>query len=129
MSFSDLQKLANATAEITIQGKTQIIQKLTIREKEEYNKLVNQGLGNIKTNISQRNTDNTQTANLNIEKVSLAQEKANRYLIKQTFKTEKISDDDIDELYEVYDELLSELKRVNHIVEVDNEELEADIKK
>lgn len=127
MSFKDLQQLASATAEITIQGNTQIVQKLTIKEKEEYTRLVNQGLGTIRTDMGQSN--NTQSANLNVERVTTAQDKANRYLIKQSYKDEEITDKDIDQLYDVYDELVAELKRINHISEVDNEKLEADIKK
>ena len=127
MSFKDLQQLASATAEITIQENTQIVQKLTIKEKEEYTRLVNQGLGTIRTDMGQSN--NTQSANLNVERVTTAQDKANRYLIKQSYKDEEITDKDIDQLYDVYDELVSELKRINHISEVDNEKLEADIKK
>jgi len=127
MSFKDLQQLASATAEITIQENTQIVQKLTIKEKEEYTRLVNQGLGTIRTDMGQSN--NTQSANLNVERVTTAQDKANRYLIKQSYKDEEITDKDIDQLYDVYDELVSELKRINHISEVDNDTLEADIKK
>jgi len=127
MSFKDLQQLASATAEITIQENKQIVQKLTIKEKEEYTRLVNQGLGTIRTDMGQSN--NTQSANLNVERVTTAQDKANRYLIKQSYKDEEITDKDIDQLYDVYDELVSELKRINHISEVDNDTLEADIKK
>lgn len=127
MSFKDLQQLASATAEITVGENTQIVQKLTIKEKEEYTRLVNQGLGTIRTDMGQSN--NTQSANLNVERVTTAQDKANRYLIKASFKDEEIKDEDIDQLYDIYDELVEELKRVNHISEVDNSTLEADIKK
>lgn len=125
MSFKELQQLAEGTAEIEINGKKQVVQKLKIFEKEEYNRIINQGLGTIKTGIGGANN---QSANLNVEKVTLAQDKADKYLIKTTFKDEKITDDDINNLYDIYPVLLAELKRVNHISEVDNAKFEDDIK-
>lgn len=125
MSFKELQQLAEGTAEININGKTQVVQKLKIFEKQEYNKIVNQGLGTIKTGL---NEGATNSANLNVERVTTAQDKADKYLIKTTFKDEKITDEDINNLYDIYDVLVDELKRVNNIIEVENKKLEDDIK-
>ena len=127
MSFKQLKKIANGTAEITINGETQTVQKLKIFEKEEYNRIVNTGLGTIKTGLN-GGTSN-QSANLNVEKVTSAQDKADKYLIKTTFKDEQVTDDDINNLYDIYPVLVAELKRVNNITEVENNRLEDDIKK
>jgi len=127
MSFKQLKQLANGTAEITINGETQTVQKLKIFEKEEYNRIVNTGLGTIKTGLN-GGTSN-QSANLNVEKVTSAQDKADKYLIKTTFKDEQVTDDDINNLYDIYPVLVAELKRVNNITEVENNRLEDDIKK
>mgnify|MGYP003522033221 CR=1 FL=1 len=127
MSFKQIKQLANGTAEITINGETQTVQKLKIFEKEEYNRIVNTGLGTIKTGLN-GGTSN-QSANLNVEKVTSAQDKADKYLIKTTFKDEQVTDDDINNLYDIYPVLVAELKRVNNITEVENNRLEDDIKK
>ena len=127
MSFKQLKQLANGTAEININGETQTVQKLKIFEKEEYNRIVNTGLGTIKTGLN-GGTSN-QSANLNVEKVTSAQDKADKYLIKTTFKDEQVTDDDINNLYDIYPVLVAELKRVNNITEVENNRLEDDIKK
>lgn len=126
MSFKQLQQLAEGTAEININGEKQVVQKLKIFEKEEYNKIVNKGLGTIKTGLS-GDTSN-QTANLNVEKVTTSQNQADKYLIKTTFKDEKITDEDINNLYDIYPILVNELKRINNIVEVENSNLDDDIK-
>ncbi len=126
MSFKQLQQLAEGTAEININGEKQVVQKLKIFEKEEYNKIVNKGLGTIKTGLS-GDTSN-QTANLNVEKVTTSQNQADKYLIKTTFKDEKITDEDINNLYDIYPILVDELKRINNIVEVENSNLDDDIK-
>lgn len=126
MSFKQLQQLAEGTAEININGEKQVVPKLKIFEKEEYNKIVNKGLGTIKTGLS-GDTSN-QTANLNVEKVTTSQNQADKYLIKTTFKDEKITDEDINNLYDIYPILVNELKRINNIVEVENSNLDDDIK-
>lgn len=126
MSFKQLQQLAEGTAEININGEKQVVPKLKIFEKEEYNKIVNKGLGTIKTGLS-GDTSN-QTANLNVEKVTTSQNQADKYLIKTTFKDEKITDEDINKLYDIYPILVDELKRINNIVEVENSNLDDDIK-
>lgn len=126
MSFKQLQQLAEGTAEININGEKQVVPKLKIFEKEEYNKIINKGLGTIKTGLS-GDTSN-QTANLNVEKVTTSQNEADKYLIKTTFKDEKITDEDINKLYDIYPILVDELKRINNIVEVENSNLDDDIK-
>ena len=126
MSFKELQQLAEGTAEIEINGETQIVPKLKIFEKEEYNRIVNQGLGTIKAGLN--GNANNQSANLNVEKVTIAQDKADKYLIRTTYKDEDITDDDINNLYDIYPVLVSELKRINHINDVDSEQLADDLK-
>lgn len=126
MSFKDLQQLAEGTAEININGEVQVVRKLKIFEKEEYNRIINKGLGTIRTGLNGR--ESSQQANLNVEQVTIAQDKADKYLIKTTFSDEEISDDDINNLYDIYPVLVAELKRVNNISEVDSEELADDIK-
>lgn len=126
MTFKKLQQLATGTAEIEVNGEKQVVNKLKIFEKEKYNQIINKGLGTIKTGLS-GDTSN-QTANLNVEKVTTAQNQADNYLIKTTFKDENITDDDINNLYEIYPILVSELKRINGISEVDADQLADDIK-
>lgn len=126
MTFKKLQQLATGTAEIEVNGEKQVVNKLKIFEKEKYNQIINKGLGTIKTGINGR--DSSQQATLNVEQVTTAQNKADNYLIKTTFKDENITDDDINNLYEIYPILVSELKRINGISEVDADQLADDIK-
>jgi hypothetical protein len=126
LTFKKLQQLATGTAEIEVNGEKQVVNKLKIFEKEKYNQIINKGLGTIKTGINGR--DSSQQATLNVEQVTTAQNKADNYLIKTTFKDENITDDDINNLYEIYPILVSELKRINGISEVDADQLADDIK-
>lgn len=126
MTFKKLQQLATGTAEIEVNGEKQVVNKLKIFEKEKYNQIINKGLGTIKTGLNGR--DSSQQATLNVEQVTTAQNKADNYLIKTTFKDENITDDDINNLYEIYPILVSELKRINGISEVDADQLADDIK-
>ena len=55
-----------------------------------------------------------------------AQKRAEHYLIRQSFLSDEgteITEEDIDLLYDLYDPLIKELKRVNGIVDASNEEL------
>ena len=129
MSFDNILQLANGTATITVEGVEEQVKLLTISEKQEYEKLANKGLGKITMGIGEQRTE--QKTNLDVEKVTTAQNEADNYLIKTTFTTKDktITDEDIDKLYNIYQPLVDELKRVNHIREVEPERLEQDIKK
>lgn len=118
MSFNNIKQLAKGTSTISINGVEEEVKLLTVREKEQYDNIVNEGFGTIQANLG-RNT--TQQANMNIQRVTSSQYKADRFLIKTTYKDEKISDEDIDNLYNIYKELVSELKRVNGIITTDDE--------
>ena len=74
------------------------------------------------------NQRNLQSANMNVDEVSVAQDKADHYLIQCSFKDEEITEEEINKLYDLYSPLVEELKRVNSINEVDNDQLEQDLK-
>lgn len=128
--FDDLKNIATEKATINIRGHEEEVRKLTVSEMENYQKILNKGIGKVKTNLSQQEV---QQALLDIEKVGEKQSEADRYLIKRSFseKGEKssITDDDIDDLYDVYNELVQQLHLINGINVVDNNNVEEKIKK
>lgn len=126
MSFQDLLKRVQSTVTITIDGIELTVNKLTVKELEHYKSIVNKALGTIKMGMG--NERNLQSANMNVDQVSTAQDQADKYLIKCSFKNEEITDEQINELYEIYNPLVNELKKINNINEVDNGELEDDLK-
>ena len=120
MSFENIKQLAKGTATITINNESEDVRLLTVSEREQYDSLVNEGFGTIQANLGR---NQTQKANMNIQKVTEAHNKADHYLIKTTFKEENLSDDDIDNLYDIYPILVKELKRVNSIIDTDDEQV------
>lgn len=128
--FDDLKNIAEEKATINIRGHEEEVRKLTVSEMENYQKILNKGIGKVKTNLSQQEV---QQALLDIEKVGEKQSEADRYLIKRSFtpKGEEsvITDDDIDDLYDVYNELVKQLHIINGINVVDNNTVEEKIKK
>lgn len=120
MVFENFKQLTEGKATITVKGHTEEVKLLTVAEKEKYDSLTNEGFGTIQANLG-RNT--TQKANMNIQKVTEAHNKADHYLIKTTFKESNISEEDINELYDVYPILVKELKRVNNIIDTDDEQV------
>lgn len=120
MSFESLKQLATGTATIKIQGVEETVNLLTVGQREHYENLINTGMGTVQANIGR---GSEQKANMNIEKMNKAQQKANHYLISQSLTKEdgsNITDEDIDGLYLIYPELVKELKRVNDIIDVDD---------
>lgn len=126
MSFNELIKTVQNKQNITVNGMNLTVDKLTVKELENYKAIVNKALGTVKMGMG--NERNLQSANMNVEQVTLAQDKADHYLIQCSFKDEEIGEAEIDKLYDLYAPLVDELKRVNNIVEVDNDQLEADLK-
>lgn len=126
MSFNELIKTVQNTDTIKINGQEITVNKLTVRELETYKSIVNKALGTIKMGMG--NERNLQSANMNVEQVTNAQDKADHYLIQRSFKDEEISEEQINQLYDLYTPLVEELKRVNNINEVNNERLEDDLK-
>lgn len=123
MSFENIKQLTKGTAQITIKGNTEEVRLLKVHEREFYDSLVNEGFGTVQANLG-HGTESK--ANMNIKKVNEAQKRAEHYLIRQSFITpegKEITESDIDELYDLYDPLVSELKRVNGIIDASNEEL------
>lgn len=122
MSFENLKQLTRGTATITIDGITEEVHLLTVKQREEYENILNKGLGNIQTSLG-RSTE--QKANMNVEKVNKSQQAANRYLVLNSGITHEngtaITEEDIDQLYSIYPRLVKELKRVNDIIEVEDE--------
>lgn len=121
--------MVSNTATITINDETETVRKLTVKELEHYEKIVNTGLGKMQTGLNDRSG---QKASIDIEKFGTKQNEADKYLIKRSFLNpegeETVTDEDINELYELYPVIVSELKRVNHIGEVDTEEVSEAIK-
>ena len=128
--FDDLKNIAEDKATINIRGHEEEVRKLTVSEMENYQKILNKGIGKVKTNLSQQEV---QQALLDIEKVGEKQSEADRYLIKRSFSEKgeesSITDDDIDDLYDVYNELVQQLHIINGINVVDNNNVEEKIKK
>lgn len=128
--FDDLKNIATDKATINIRGHEEEVRKLTVSEMENYQKILNKGIGKVKTNLSQQEV---QQALLDIEKVGEKQSEADRYLIKRSFSEKgeesSITDDDIDDLYDVYNELVQQLHIINGINVVDNNNVEEKIKK
>lgn len=128
--FDDLKNIATDKATINIRGHEEEVRKLTVSEMENYQKIINKGIGKVKTNLSQQEV---QQALLDIEKVGNQQSEADRYLIKRSFSEKgeesSITDDDIDDLYDVYNELVQQLHLINGINVVDNNNVEEQIKK
>ena len=128
--FDDLKNIATEKATINIRGHEEEVRKLTVSEMENYQKILNKGIGKVKTNLSQQEV---QQALLDIEKVGEKQSEADRYLIKRSFSEKgeesSITDDDIDDLYDVYNELVQQLHIINGINVVDNNNVEEQIKK
>lgn len=128
--FDDLKNIATDKATINIRGHEEEVRKLTVSEMENYQKILNKGIGKVKTNLSQQEV---QQALLDIEKVGEKQSEADRYLIKRSFSEKgeesSITDDDIDDLYDVYNELVQQLHIINGINVVDNNNVEEQIKK
>lgn len=128
--FDDLKNIATDKATINIRGHEEEVRKLTVSEMENYQKILNKGIGKVKTNLSQQEV---QQALLDIEKVGEKQSEADRYLIKRSFSEKgeesSITDDDIDDLYDVYNELVQQLHLINGINVVDNNNVEEQIKK
>ena len=128
--FDDLKNIATEKATINIRGHEEEVRKLTVSEMENYQKILNKGIGKVKTNLSQQEV---QQALLDIEKVGEKQSEADRYLIKRSFSEKgeesSITDDDIDDLYDVYNELVQQLHLINGINVVDNNNVEEQIKK
>lgn len=128
--FDDLKNIATDKATINIRGHEEEVRKLTVSEMENYQKIINKGIGKVKTNLSQQEI---QQALLDIEKVGNQQSEADRYLIKRSFSEKgeesSITDDDIDDLYDVYNELVQQLHLINGINVVENNNVEEKIKK
>lgn len=128
--FDDLKNIATEKATINIRGHEEEVRKLTVSEMENYQKILNKGIGKVKTNLSQQEV---QQALLDIEKVGEKQSEADRYLIKRSFSEKgeesSITDDDIDDLYDVYNEVVQQLHIINGINVVDNDKVEEKIKK
>ena len=141
--FDDLKNIATEKATINIRGHEEEVRKLTVSEMENYQKILNKGIGKVKTNLSQQEV---QQALLDIiiadtllfcknkpKKVGEKQSEADRYLIKRSFSEKgeesSITDDDIDELYDVYNEVVQQLHIINGINVVDNNNVEEKIKK
>lgn len=126
MSFQELIKTVQNKQEITVNGQTLTVDKLTVKELEQYKNIVNRALGTVKMGMG--NERNLQSANMNVEQVSAAQDKADHYLIQCSFKDEEIGEEEIDKLYDLYTPLVEALKKVNNINETDNSRLESDLK-
>ena len=63
---------------------------------------------------------------MNITKVTQATRRAEHYLIRRSFLNDdgtEIGEEEIDALYEIYPLLVSELKRVNGIIDAEDKEL------
>ena len=120
MSFDNIKQLARGTDYITIEGVKEEVHLLTVSEREKYTSLANEGIGTIQANLGRGQTQKT---NMNINKLTEATNKAEHYLIKCSFKTEEkeITEEDINGLYNIYPVLVKELKRVNGIIETDDE--------
>jgi len=131
MVFENLKQLIETNVEIEIKGQTEQIRKLSVSEREQYDKLVNKGLGKVQMGLGQAR--NTQTSNFDVEKATDAQNKANRYLVKRSFATDPtsdspVTDEDIDALYDLYPIMVEEIKKANNIGEVNTEEVESKLK-
>lgn len=126
MSFQDLIQTVQNKQTITVNGIELTVDKLTVKELEQYKSIVNRALGTVKMGMG--NQRNLQSANMNVDEVSVAQDKADHYLIQCSFKDEEITEEEINKLYDLYSPLVEELKRVNSINEVDNDQLEQDLK-
>lgn len=123
MSFENIKQLAQGKATITINNVTEEVNLLTVSERERYDSLTNEGFGTIQANLGRGNQ--TQKANMNIQKVTEAHNRADHYLIKCSFKTDdkEITEEDINGLYDIYPLLVKELKRVNGIIDTDDEKV------
>ncbi|WP_292475446.1 hypothetical protein [Methanosphaera sp.] len=118
MSFQNIRQLAKGTATITVEGVSEEVKLLTVRQRETYDGMVNEGFGTVRTNLG-RNSQ--QEANMNIKKVTEASNRADHYLIQCSYPEEEITEESIDELYSIYPVLVKELKRVNGIIDTDDE--------
>ena len=122
LSFQDLQKIERKEDTITINGQTQTVRLLTVSEIEKYRSIINEGFGTVQTNVRGGTSQNQ--ANINVQRMDNAQRKAEHYIIRRTFiedGQEVITEQDIDTLYDVYPLLVAELKRINDIIETNDE--------
>lgn len=119
MSFDSIKQLTTGTSNIKIKDKTIKIKLLSVSQREQYDNLANEGFGTIQANFG---GNAQQKANMNIVKVNQAQKRAEHYLIKMSFPEDNVEEKDIDELYDIYPELVSQLKQANGIIDTDNEE-------
>ena len=128
--LDEFKQLTSNKAEINVQGIKKEVRKLTVSEIEQYQDIINQGIGNMQTGLNAREG---QKANINLEKFAHKQNEADKYLIRRSFLdkdgNEVVTEQDIDELYDVYNDLVSELHRVNHINQEDPDALNEAIQK
>ena len=101
MSFQNIKELAKGTATITVEGVSEEVKLLTVRQRETYDGMVNEGFGTVR--------------------VTEASNRADHYLIQCSYPQEDITEESIDELYSIYPVLVKELKRVNGIIDTDDE--------
>ncbi|WP_323736277.1 hypothetical protein PXD04_10400 [Methanosphaera sp. ISO3-F5] len=123
MSFENIKQLTKGEATIKIKDYTETVRLLTVSEREQYDNLTNEGLGTVQTQFGK---NSTQKANMNIQKMTQASKRAEHYLIRRSFLKDdgtEIEEKDIDELYDLYDPLVSELKRVNGIIDTDDKKV------
>ena len=124
MSFENIKQLTKGTATIKVKDLTEEVRLLTVSEREQYDNLTNEGFGTIQANFGGRQQQ--QKANMNIQKVTQATRRAEHYLIRRSFLNDdgtEIGEEEIDALYEIYPLLVSELKRVNGIIDAEDKEL------
>lgn len=135
MSIHTITDIINPYDYITIEGLDEKVKvkKLSVKEMREYERIRNEGFGTVKTNIGGMRD---QTANINISKVSATQNDADIYLVKTsfTYDDEVCTDEDVENLYDLFPIVVTELKKINHINvgdedEVSPTELENSIKK
>lgn len=135
MSIKNITDIINPYDYINIEGIDEQIKvkKLTVKEMREYERIRNEGFGTVKTNIGGMRE---QIANINISKVSATQNDADIYLVKKsfTFDGNTCTDEDVENLYDLFNIVVNELKKVNHISVGDENadnpsELEETIKK
>lgn len=135
MSIKNITDIINPFDYITVEGIDDKIKvkKLTVKEMREYERIRNEGFGTVKTNIG---GIREQTANINISKVSATQNDADIYLVKTsfTFDGNTCTDEDVENLYDLFNPIVQELKKVNHINtgeddDITPKQLEQEIKK
>ena len=134
MSIKDITSIINPYETININGVETRVKKLTVKEMRQYDSIRNKGLGTVKTGLGRRS--NEQSANIDIVKFGETQHDADVYLVKTsfTFDDNVCTDEDVEQLYDLFNPVVQELRRVNNIT-VDEDatsessELAEDIKK